>query len=79
VRRVLTRLSGGSIVILHDGSSFGRVERGQTIAALEPILTRGAQLGLRAVSVGMLLEAGVPRWHLWGPGSGIPAPAGPTL
>lgn len=62
VRRVVTRLTGGSIVILHDGSPFGWADRRQTIAALEPILRHGAASGLRAVTVGMLLEGGVPPW-----------------
>jgi peptidoglycan/xylan/chitin deacetylase (PgdA/CDA1 family) len=71
VQRVVSRLTGGSIVILHDGSPLGRVDRGQTVAALEPILLHAAAAGLRAVTVGMLLEAGVPRWQPWA----APAPA----
>jgi peptidoglycan/xylan/chitin deacetylase (PgdA/CDA1 family) len=66
VRRVVTRLAGGSIVILHDGSPLGRADRAQTIAALEPILEHAAGVGLRAVTVGMLLESGLPRWSPWG-------------
>jgi peptidoglycan/xylan/chitin deacetylase (PgdA/CDA1 family) len=69
VRRVVTRLTGGSIVILHDGSPLGTVDRAQTIAALEPILRHAADAGLRAVTVGALLAAGVPRWHAWGSSS----------
>jgi peptidoglycan/xylan/chitin deacetylase (PgdA/CDA1 family) len=56
VRRVASRLTGGSIVILHDGSPLGRADRAQTIAALEPILRHAAGTGLSAVTVGMLLE-----------------------
>jgi len=66
VRRVMTRLGGGSIVILHDGSPLGPADRGQTIAALEPILGAAATAGLRAVTVGMLLEARMPHWRLLG-------------
>ena len=66
VHRVVSRLTGGSIVILHDGSPLGAVDRAQTLAALEPILRRAADAGLRAVTVGALLGAGVPRWHTWG-------------
>lgn len=66
VRRVMTRLTGGSIVILHDGSPLGPADRGQTIAALGPILEAAAAAGLRAVTVGMLIEARVPRWRLLG-------------
>lgn len=66
VRRVVNRLTAGSIVILHDGSPLGTADRAQTIAALEPILRHAAGAGLRAVTVGALLAAGVPRWHAWG-------------
>lgn len=78
VRRVLDRLTGGSIVILHDGSPLGRAERGQTIAALEPILRRAAARGLAAVTVGTLLEAGVPHWRLWGAAADARPPDGPV-
>jgi peptidoglycan/xylan/chitin deacetylase (PgdA/CDA1 family) len=66
VGRVVSRLTGGSIVILHDGSPLGRVDRSQTIAALEPILLHAAAAGVRAVTVGTLLEVGVPSWRPWG-------------
>lgn len=56
VRRVVTRLRGGSIVILHDGSPFGEQDRGQTVAALGPILDQAAAIGLRSVTVSQLLE-----------------------
>jgi len=57
VQRVLPRLSAGSILILHDGSPFGAVDRGQTVEALEVILRQLKREGLRAVSVAQLLEA----------------------
>lgn len=68
VRRVVTRLRAGSIVILHDGSPVGEPDRGQTIAALDPILDHAAAAGLRAVTLGELLREDVPRWR-WGGGS----------
>lgn len=76
VRRVVTRLTGGSIVILHDGGAFGPVERAQTIAALEPILHHAADAGLRPVTVGALLEGGTARWSAWGPPFGSPGEHG---
>ncbi len=55
VRRVLARLTGGSILILHDGSPLPRADRRQTIAALEIILRDARAAGLRAVTVRELL------------------------
>jgi len=78
VQRVSSRLSGGSILILHDGSPLGPVDRGQTIAALEPILGHAAQSGLCAVTVGTLLESGVPRWRAWGARSETESEAPPA-
>lgn len=57
VRRVLARLSAGSILILHDGSPFGDADRGQTVEALGVILKHMKQSGLRGVSVAELLAA----------------------
>jgi peptidoglycan/xylan/chitin deacetylase (PgdA/CDA1 family) len=50
-RRVLDRLTGGSIVILHDGSPIGEPDRSQTVAALDPILAAAERRGLRSVTV----------------------------
>jgi len=55
VERVLSRVTEGSIVILHDGAPLGRPDRGQTLAALEIILARTRDRGLRAVSVAELI------------------------
>lgn len=57
VDRVLARLRGGSILILHDGSAWRDRDRSQTVAALELILSRAAARGLRAVTVADLLRA----------------------
>jgi peptidoglycan/xylan/chitin deacetylase (PgdA/CDA1 family) len=55
VRRVLRRLGGGSILILHDGSPFGPTDRDQTVEALEPILREAATRGLTGTTVASLL------------------------
>jgi peptidoglycan/xylan/chitin deacetylase (PgdA/CDA1 family) len=48
-------LGPGSIVILHDGCAWVRMDRSQTVAALERILTWADERGLRGVTVGELL------------------------
>lgn len=57
VRRVTSRLAAGSIVILHDGSPLGEVDRSQTVRALGPILAHAADAGLASVTVAELLDA----------------------
>ena len=57
VRRVLKRLSAGSILILHDGSAHLESSRGQTVEALAIILGHMATRALRGVSVERLLGA----------------------
>lgn len=54
VSRVLPRLRDGSILILHDGSPVGNPDRGQTIDALEIILTETTSRGLRGTTVAEL-------------------------
>ncbi len=61
VRRVLPRLSGGSILILHDGSPLGPADRGQTVEALEIILSEAARRGWRGTTVSDLLHGAVCR------------------
>jgi peptidoglycan/xylan/chitin deacetylase (PgdA/CDA1 family) len=58
VERVTRRLSGGSILILHDGSPLGEPDRGQTLAALELILDHAAHHRWNAVTVAELFAAG---------------------
>lgn len=58
IGRVLPRLAGGSILILHDGSPLGEPDRRQTIEALDVILRLSSEHGLRAVTVAELSEAG---------------------
>ena len=67
VRRVLRRLTGGSILILHDGSPLGPTDRDQTLEALEVILAEVATRGWRGTTVAnLLLRYG-----------GAPMPSGP--
>ncbi len=54
VERTLPRLRAGSILILHDGSPMGAVERSRTVAATDRILTWARGAGLAAVPVGRL-------------------------
>jgi peptidoglycan/xylan/chitin deacetylase (PgdA/CDA1 family) len=56
VRRVLRRLRAGSILILHDGSPLGPANRGQTVEALEIILSEAARCGWRGTTVSGLLR-----------------------
>lgn len=58
VQRVMARLRPGSILILHDASALGDLDRGQTIDAVEQILARARARGLSAVSVAELVAAG---------------------
>lgn len=74
VLRVVTRLAAGSIVILHDGSPVGDPDRGQTIAAIDPILDHAGAAGLRAVTLSELLRGGTPRWRWGGGGSAAGVP-----
>jgi len=60
VRRVMARLRPGSILILHDGSPLGPADRGQTVAALETILTEAEHRGWRATTVADLLASARP-------------------
>jgi len=56
VARTMRRLREGSILILHDGSVWLPGDRSQTIRAVEIILGEAADKGLRAVTVGELLD-----------------------
>jgi peptidoglycan/xylan/chitin deacetylase (PgdA/CDA1 family) len=56
VERVLGRLRGGSILILHDGSAWIDRDRSQTVEALDRILTVAAARGLAGVTVADLLR-----------------------
>jgi peptidoglycan/xylan/chitin deacetylase (PgdA/CDA1 family) len=58
VERVTRRLTGGSILILHDGSPLGEPDRSQTLAALEFILDHAQHHRWEAVTVAELLAAG---------------------
>ena len=56
VERVLPRLRGGSILILHDGSAGRERDRSQTVAALDRILGTATVRGLTGVTVAELLR-----------------------
>lgn len=60
VARVMPRLRGGSVLILHDGSPFGDADRSQTLAATERIVTEAAAQGLRAITVAELFAGELP-------------------
>ena len=55
VEWTLACLRPGSILILHDGSGYGDLDRSQTVEAADRILGHAARRGLRAVSVGELI------------------------
>ena len=55
-RRVLDRLEPGSIVILHDSSALGDLDRGLTVAATDAILAVAMARGLRSVSIAELVS-----------------------
>ena len=57
VRRVLNRLTAGSILILHDGSPIGTPSRARTVAALAIILGHMTTHAMKGVSVERLLAA----------------------
>lgn len=74
VRRVLPRLRGGSIVILHDSSAHRDFDRGQTVAALDAILREATARGLRGIPAGELADAaGISAASFPLPGSAAPA------
>lgn len=60
VRRVLSRLRPGSILILHDGSPLGPADRSQTVEALEVILEETTRRGWRGTTVSDLLKRSLP-------------------
>lgn len=73
--RVLARLEPGSIVILHDASALGDLDRGPTIEAVAAILSETAARPLRCVTVAQLVDAAGPPRDGATPG---PRPAGGT-
>ena len=56
VERVLSRIKPGSIVILHDSGTFGKVDRSQTVAAVSILIDRLSDQGYRFLTVGELLN-----------------------
>jgi len=56
VERVLSRIEPGSIIILHDSGTFGKIDRSQTIAAVPIIIDRLRDRGYRFLTVGELMK-----------------------
>lgn len=56
VERVLSRIEPGSIIILHDSGTFGRIDRSQTIDAVPIIIDRLRDRGYRFLTVGELIN-----------------------
>ncbi len=57
VRRVVSLLRPGAVVLLHDGDGSGRFgSRAQTVAALRTVLDAADERGLRSVTLGALLH-----------------------
>ena len=55
VKRVVNRIEPGSIIILHDGGTRGKIDRSQTIAAVSIIIDRLRDRGYRFLTVGELI------------------------
>ena len=56
VERVLSRIEPGSIIILHDSGTFGKIDRSQTIAAVPIIIDRLRDRGYRFLTIGELMK-----------------------
>ncbi len=61
VQRILKRTKAGSIIILHDGGNTRRLDRSQTLSAVEDIIPRLIDLGFRFVLVSTLTATAGPR------------------
>jgi len=55
VERVMSRIEPGSIIILHDSGTFGKVDRSQTIKAVSIIIDRLRERGYSFLTVGELI------------------------
>jgi peptidoglycan/xylan/chitin deacetylase (PgdA/CDA1 family) len=58
VRSITERTQPGSIVILHDSSTWGDLDRGQTLAAVEEFVPVLRERGFSFVTVSELIERG---------------------
>ena len=56
VERVLSRTKPGSIIIMHDGGSWGKIDRSQSVAAVPIIIKSLREIGYRFVTVSELLS-----------------------
>ena len=57
IKRVLTRTSAGSVIILHDGGNSRRVDRSQTLEALHDIIPGLIERELEFVTLSDLFQA----------------------
>ncbi len=55
IERVLSRIEPGSIIILHDSGTWGKIDRSQTIKAVPVIIDRLRDQGYRFLTVGELI------------------------
>ncbi len=56
VERVLTRTEPGSIIIMHDGGTWGKIDRRQSVKAVPIIIEKLREKGYRFLNVGELLS-----------------------
>ncbi len=57
-RRVIQRVRPGSIIIMHDGGNSGRVDRSQTVWAVERIVENLCAQNYRFVTISEMVEMG---------------------
>jgi peptidoglycan/xylan/chitin deacetylase (PgdA/CDA1 family) len=55
VERTMSRVTNGSIIILHDGGNSGHVDRGQTLWAVERMIPKLKDRGFQFVTLSKLL------------------------
>lgn len=55
VERVLSRIKPGSIIIMHDSGTFGKIDRSQTVAAVSIIIDTLRERGYRFLTIGELI------------------------
>ena len=60
VERVLNRTEPGSIIIMHDGGTWGKIDRSQSVAAVPIIIESLREKGYRFLTVSDLILSGHP-------------------
>jgi len=56
VRRIIKRVEPGSIIIMHDGGTWGKVDRSQTIGAVPLVIDELRENGYEFLTVTELLK-----------------------